>query len=659
MNLNPQIFNFTIEAGQLSRIYFESTKIITSGINGINGFIVEGKSISGVSINSGALIGHYFSLTSSLTNWDNVLIRYEGGSDIIDSSSNPLFDFTLKYIENKIDEPGAGNSVVYAASTTQGNGSGSSEANAMSYSTAGSVSQGTTVMMLAGQTSSSMVISNNGTATNPIKFIGYNNAGKDVDRTKTIGMSFDNTIMPLFNNGSNYGIIMDNKDNIIIKNIQLSNFSNNYAILNENGENQVFDNIYMSDGLRGIGHNVSPNSKNNRVTNTYSANMTRSGVILAGTNNLIKDNLSCTSKNTGMDYYLLCQGGIGGHSQAIIDCEISRFSGDGHNGHGSVFKAGPDGRVIEHSLMQNVNIIRTNSELRHAGVTNCVMRNVTLNGHTGMVIRDGSSYNTIDSCRVDDSNYFIRFYETEEPVAIADPYPHHNRIMNCVSKGNDVLFNVQDNGLITGKPTIENNEFINNTFDDSPKIYDVTDAVTFSANNVFTNNIFTNIPNIGDSNFIPTFKYNNGWDYWLSNGTPISGVGNISIDPEFSPYPIATNEDLQVGLWINGNEYDSVGNQRSAPSTLGVVEIVGATSPVSVKLTWTNSITSGVTKTIIYRNDAKIGEVFTGYPSEFLDLTPLTGNIYKYEVQAVDQNGESIIENTNPGGNVVSLSIPN
>ena len=75
-----------------------------------------------------------------------------------------------------------------------------------------------------------------------------------------------------------------------------------------------------------------------------------------------------------------------------------------------------------------------------------------------------------------------------------------------------------------------------------------------------------------------------------------------------------------------------------------------------VKITWINSITVGVTKHIIYRDDIEIGQVVVANPSIYYDESPISGVTHKYEVQSVDPNGVSVDEQVTV--NVISLFIP-
>lgn len=75
-----------------------------------------------------------------------------------------------------------------------------------------------------------------------------------------------------------------------------------------------------------------------------------------------------------------------------------------------------------------------------------------------------------------------------------------------------------------------------------------------------------------------------------------------------------------------------------------------------VKITWINSVTVGVTKHIVYRDDIEIGQVVVADPSELYDESPTAGTTHKYEVQAVDGNGVSVEEVY--GVNMTNLFIP-
>ena len=113
--------NFRIEDSNKNRVYFDSSEPISG--SGTSGFYISGKTISGVNIVSGSTSGHYFSVSSPFTFWDNNTIRYEGGSSL------NVQEFTLSYIENNISEPEASN-YRYVTTAATGSGDGTSEAKA-------------------------------------------------------------------------------------------------------------------------------------------------------------------------------------------------------------------------------------------------------------------------------------------------------------------------------------------------------------------------------------------------------------------------------------------------------------------------------------------------------------------------------------------------
>ena len=96
----PLLSNFRIENSQPSRVYFDSSKGLKGSTK--SGFNVSGKKITSIKINVGQTKGHYLTVSTVFTFWDNNTIRYEGGSNLQDIKSNPLGDFSLQYIVNNI-----------------------------------------------------------------------------------------------------------------------------------------------------------------------------------------------------------------------------------------------------------------------------------------------------------------------------------------------------------------------------------------------------------------------------------------------------------------------------------------------------------------------------------------------------------------------------
>ena len=105
--------NFRIEDSNKNRVYFDSSEPISG--SGTSGFYISGKTISGVNIVSGSTSGHYFSVSSPFTFWDNNTIRYEGGSGLQSENGKKLNEFTLQYVKNNIPEPTSTGSTYYVS----------------------------------------------------------------------------------------------------------------------------------------------------------------------------------------------------------------------------------------------------------------------------------------------------------------------------------------------------------------------------------------------------------------------------------------------------------------------------------------------------------------------------------------------------------------
>ena len=128
----PTLTNFRVENSNKNRVYFDSNELITGSTT--FGFTISGKTISGLYISNGSLSGHYFTVSSAFTFWDNNTIRYEGvlkgtPSNLVDVDNNALADFTLTYIQNDITEPIASTNR-YVTTSATGSGDGTSEAKA-------------------------------------------------------------------------------------------------------------------------------------------------------------------------------------------------------------------------------------------------------------------------------------------------------------------------------------------------------------------------------------------------------------------------------------------------------------------------------------------------------------------------------------------------
>lgn len=101
----PTIGTFTISDANPDRINFTSSEIITAST--VTGFTVASpsKTISSVTINTGQLTGHYFTVSVPFDYGDSPTLAYTSGSNFVDESSNALASFSATSITNNIAAP--------------------------------------------------------------------------------------------------------------------------------------------------------------------------------------------------------------------------------------------------------------------------------------------------------------------------------------------------------------------------------------------------------------------------------------------------------------------------------------------------------------------------------------------------------------------------
>ena len=463
--------------------------------------------------------------------------------------------------------------------------------------------------------------------------------------------------MPLIRNGTGNAISTNKFHYLIFKNIQVDTYTG-MGILYSRSDYIIVDNFYAEGCDRGV-HTIDSGSHNCRMLNGYTSNCKNGGFLIQNKNGLIDNCWTTTTKIVGQDYYISVIGGVNGTNNCLRKSTVKRYEPDSHAGHGFSFKAGskaenPTYKLV-YSLMEDLEIYDSKFELRNLECKNNVARNINIYGQEGVMLRDECSYNTIENVYVTNSvknGYFNQYRRTDE---YGDNSPHHNTFINC--RADNLTEIVATGELYEELGNIVNNTYINCSFDNITRIYqnNINRTINFESSNVFKNCILSNMTETDNrGGMLATFESS---DFWNNGFAVPSGATNIEINPLYSPFPIATDEGLNVGAIISGNNYDAYNNQRFEPITLGVSEITD-TILSKVHITWTNSISPDVTETVIYRNELEIGRVLVADPSEFTDTNPVSGQTYKYEVQAVSPTGESTDENTGVGGNVVNLPIP-
>lgn len=559
--LHPTLLNFRIENANPDRVLFDSSEELTGSTT--TGFTVSGKTISSVTIQSGSTTGHYFTVSSAFTWWDNNTIRYEGGSNIEDTETNILYNFPLQYIQNNISEPTASTDRYVTV-----NGAGSHNGilgNEWTITEAFSNAQaGQTVHVQAGDYGAvNCVLANNGTATNPIKFIGYDVTPNDnPSLTRSVGMSFDSSKMPLLNNGSGIGINTNSKQYFILRNIQIYSYSD-YGIQLDDSDFAVIDNVYIEGGGDFGIRTVDANSQNNRVINSYIANCNQVAVRLYNKNNLIENTWAVTSKVSNMDYYISVYGGNDGGNNIVRNNYLSRFQTDTHTGHGVSIKAGQPTYVSSYNLVENNTIlkIRQALEARHHTITYGVYRNNEITGVVsdnsiagGMRVLNGANNNLFIGNKVSYGKYGISFASSGEDPTAPDA-GHNNKFINNILTNN--LYGIFTDEDASGQNrTIYDNEILFCTFYNNDHLFGTVSNDLTANSNVFKNNIVTNSGN-DDLN-----GNENGWrqswsNYWNNTSLVVPGnTGVIEVNPNFVDTSDFVPQATMNGTPVAGVEYD-------------------------------------------------------------------------------------------------------
>jgi hypothetical protein len=266
----PIVFNFRVENDTPTRVYFDSSESITGST--VTGFTISGKTVTNVFVNGSNLTGHYFTCSTAFTFWEQaILVKYDGGSNIVDSDSNALHAFALQGGTNNMIEPPT-SSNKYVSALAGGGGTGT-EGDPYTWaemgnllSSANSTYAGTTFWVKAGDYNNPTipVIRAYGTSGNPIKIIGYKTTTGDITTPfKTDignGSAFNytshtvaetqllDTEYPVITGTSTtgvYGFALANSEYFVIKNIIINRYVGNYYFYNQSsrGKNVYLENL--------------------------------------------------------------------------------------------------------------------------------------------------------------------------------------------------------------------------------------------------------------------------------------------------------------------------------------------------------------------------------------------------------------------------------
>ena len=502
-NEGPILTNFRIEMNEPSRVYFDSNVGLKGTVS--SGFFISERQISGIHISTGNTSGHYLSVSTPFTYWDNHTIRYSGIGDLQNLEGLKLSEFTLTYIENRIKEPESGGKVYYVNSQVSVSGDGSSESKAfktLKEAVDATGAAGTTIYVKAGLYKGE-VLSNlrSGTVQQPIKVIGYKHRINDITSNyfnyiPRSDVELNAAEMPVFDGGNRGGSIFFNMMNsgyFIFKNLQFTNYAVVFRAATMKGfvgERVNSKNIGSVDHNLGITFKFeSLNSNQGKLIDCRVVNSTADGVLINGNGWLVdQTKVYCNEAVKGSqdiesttDYYYIIQGSnnIIRNSLAYKDTP----NGDGHLGHGFSIK-GVSGSTAEYNLIDNCTAIGIlgSFQTRHQETKNNVIKNseahakianrrVNGNGDVtaGIEFLSGGSNNIYENIYVHDLDVGINIQQNSENKTSV--IASNNIIRNCVFENLNHGVNYANANSSTAE--VNNLKVYNNTFYDVKQLHRV------------------------------------------------------------------------------------------------------------------------------------------------------------------------------------------
>ncbi|MCA9594744.1 MAG: DUF1565 domain-containing protein [Myxococcales bacterium] len=600
----PRLLHFRIEESNPTRVSFDSSKPIAATTT--TGFTVSGKTISAVTINTGSKTGHYFTVASPFSYWDNATIRYEGGSDLTDEESQALYPFTLEYVSNAIPEPAASAHTYYVSTSGKDSNGGTSTsapfgtvAKALSVATAG-----TTIYVQAGlyPVTGSISLPSVGTPSAPVKIVGYQNTPGDISTNYysysygSAAPALDSSKMPLFDGGGGTFAIFfggQGDDYVIYRNLQFANAGSGIRAYRSKGV--VIDNCNFKEFGDGTGDGSAIeldigdegsvyDDSFYRVENSYALNAGMGNIVLYGNHNLVEschtycDNTTDAYDATGVsDYYITLRGS----DNIVRNSKAERRDGvaAAASGHGIGVKSGEATTFTEsfHNLFEHDYVIGCNEGLytRNTNADHNVFKDCEIGGlgtaagtsygvnGNGITFQTDTKYNVAERIYVHDVKAAI-FYDNNRYEVFTGADIVGNVVRNSIISDSAWAFRYGSSGT-ENTPTLSDNRIENCTFDNVDSFYYSESVVwTSISGNQFVNGIF---------NGVSSMETPNGWsfDHNAFNGSAAQGSNALSQDPSFSGFYVPGV--ALPGVHIDGIEYDFNGARRLDPPQMGAVEV--------------------------------------------------------------------------------------
>ncbi|WP_026810765.1 CBM96 family carbohydrate-binding protein [Arenibacter latericius] len=461
----------------------------------------------------------------------SLILKHKNGNDLALSSrttsSSPKL--TVTYSSSSTTAPEASKPAApvvkgyYVTVNGKATNNGLSESNAWSLEHAFKVAKaGDVVYVKAGNYGSlNLRVNGNGTASNPIKFIGYTRTPGDL--TSNQGSTFKKGDklnpfeMPMikgYSTTSGIGLDTRARNYIHIINFQITDYK--IGVLST-GHNALFKNVIVANNGE-QNHNRIQGGRGFQIYGDYnviedcvSLNSNGEGINLKGSKNskVLYTSVYSLNQLNPTGYYIAVT--HGGTENIIENCVVYRdINADLHQGHGYVLKDLATNNIIRNSVAHNTGI-----EVNFSGVHSNTFENMSIYGnfstkrnqYTSCIrIANGAHDNTFRNIKITDSRYAINFIDYNDgyvgPGGDRDQQAggHNNKFINLtVDKAQNIIGATST--VVGAKATVNNNSFTNCTFKN------ITGSPIFTYmtmnNTKFSNCVFQNIPN---RNLIVTYK---------------------------------------------------------------------------------------------------------------------------------------------------------
>jgi hypothetical protein len=450
-------------------------------------------------------------------------------------------------------------------------------------------------------TNPQITITQSGTASQPIRFIGYNNTPNDI--VSTDGPTYewntpvDGNTMPLFR-GSRSGLVATSNTAIRVEGsfVQIENIKTQYynTPVVVVGNFNTLRNVHSHqagdlsgetvsttfNGIAYIGKAINILGNNNNIISCYAEDADAEAIIIRGNfNYLNKNEVHARQTLNTLDYYLLIQGGS---NNLIQNTLIYRHGNVTHYGHGICFKS-PNPTI--NNIIEDFEIINTNLELQFQGVNNNTVRRGTIiklsdggpsDAIGGITMANASHSNHLEDIYIDNAN--IRFAAWLDGLpGLQTGISSYNNTFNRITVNFQfaaIMFSYFGNNQYNS--AANDNKFYNCTFNSGYSRAWMFERSRPASGLIFRNCIFNDITSMGFPRATsPGFNYTATWDnnaFWGSTtvfnnllGTKTNNTTNVN--------PLFTNVNakdfsLQAGSPLRGQgvatPFMSAGNDIGA-----------------------------------------------------------------------------------------------